>query len=237
MRASALAPNGCCGRPLISQGLLDEARARAAANTDRLYPLAAARRALRLLRAELPVGGARGRAVAAARRRAAPGAARRRRVRAVRGIRSKQQWQDGRRRCRSGRGPATDRAPRPLPPEVDGAAARRRRRCCRASPAPRSSISTPAAAAWPDRSATPREHFDVSRADRRAAAAAGGARARRATRCSSRAASRAGTRSQTSPRPGRCTPRSCFDRFSRRPHESRRPLRRRPRRSPSSSAA
>jgi FAD/FMN-containing dehydrogenase/Fe-S oxidoreductase len=40
--ASALAPNVCCGRPLISQGLLEEARARAAANTARLYPLAAA---------------------------------------------------------------------------------------------------------------------------------------------------------------------------------------------------
>ena len=36
-----LAPNGCCGRPLISQGLLDEARRRAATNTERLFPLAA----------------------------------------------------------------------------------------------------------------------------------------------------------------------------------------------------
>lgn len=35
-----LAPNVCCGRPLISQGLLDEARQRAAENVDRLYPLA-----------------------------------------------------------------------------------------------------------------------------------------------------------------------------------------------------
>lgn len=34
-----LAPNVCCGRPLISQGLLDEARERAAENTTRLYPL------------------------------------------------------------------------------------------------------------------------------------------------------------------------------------------------------
>jgi FAD/FMN-containing dehydrogenase/Fe-S oxidoreductase len=37
---AALAPNGCCGRPLISQGLLDEARARAASNVDALFPLA-----------------------------------------------------------------------------------------------------------------------------------------------------------------------------------------------------
>ena len=36
----ALAPNQCCGRPLISQGLLSEARAQAAANAELLYPLA-----------------------------------------------------------------------------------------------------------------------------------------------------------------------------------------------------
>jgi len=36
------APNGCCGRPLISQGLLDQAGACAAANTERLHPLVAA---------------------------------------------------------------------------------------------------------------------------------------------------------------------------------------------------
>ena len=36
----ALAPNVCCGRPLISQGLLDEARRRAADNAARLVPLA-----------------------------------------------------------------------------------------------------------------------------------------------------------------------------------------------------
>jgi FAD/FMN-containing dehydrogenase/Fe-S oxidoreductase len=36
----ALAPNGCCGRPLISQGLLDDARTRARMNTDALYPIA-----------------------------------------------------------------------------------------------------------------------------------------------------------------------------------------------------
>ncbi len=36
----SLAPNGCCGRPLISQGLLAEARERAAVNAELLYPLA-----------------------------------------------------------------------------------------------------------------------------------------------------------------------------------------------------
>ncbi|MES1254206.1 MAG: FAD-linked oxidase C-terminal domain-containing protein, partial [Acidobacteriota bacterium] len=37
-----LAPNRCCGRPFISQGLLDEARRAAAANTEALHPLAVA---------------------------------------------------------------------------------------------------------------------------------------------------------------------------------------------------
>ena len=36
----ALAPNGCCGRPLISQGLLAEARDRAAFNAERLFEAA-----------------------------------------------------------------------------------------------------------------------------------------------------------------------------------------------------
>ena len=38
---AGLAPNVCCGRPLISQGLLSEARRQAAANTHALYDLAA----------------------------------------------------------------------------------------------------------------------------------------------------------------------------------------------------
>jgi FAD/FMN-containing dehydrogenase/Fe-S oxidoreductase len=37
---ATLAPGGCCGRPLISQGLLDAARAYAARNTRVLYPIA-----------------------------------------------------------------------------------------------------------------------------------------------------------------------------------------------------
>lgn len=39
---TALAPNSCCGRPLISKGLLAEARKAAEQNTRRLAPLAAA---------------------------------------------------------------------------------------------------------------------------------------------------------------------------------------------------
>ena len=45
-RGASLAPNVCCGRPLISQGLLNEARERARENADRLYPLANEGRAL-----------------------------------------------------------------------------------------------------------------------------------------------------------------------------------------------
>jgi FAD/FMN-containing dehydrogenase/Fe-S oxidoreductase len=42
----ALGPNTCCGRPLISQGLLSAARRNAEINSDRLYPFAANGRAL-----------------------------------------------------------------------------------------------------------------------------------------------------------------------------------------------
>ncbi len=44
--AADLAPNACCGRPLISQGLLAEARRQASINTDRLYPLAESGKAI-----------------------------------------------------------------------------------------------------------------------------------------------------------------------------------------------
>jgi Fe-S oxidoreductase len=47
--AAALTPNVCCGRPLISQGLLDEARRAAHENTDRLFPLVQAGRPLLFL--------------------------------------------------------------------------------------------------------------------------------------------------------------------------------------------
>jgi FAD/FMN-containing dehydrogenase/Fe-S oxidoreductase len=43
---AALARNGCCGRPQISKGLLDDARMLAKANADRLYDDAAAGRSL-----------------------------------------------------------------------------------------------------------------------------------------------------------------------------------------------
>ena len=44
-----LGPAVCCGRPLISQGLLDEARARAAAAVEQLQPLAASGKPIILL--------------------------------------------------------------------------------------------------------------------------------------------------------------------------------------------
>ncbi len=43
---TALAPNVCCGRPLISQGLLSEARRQAAANVHALFEAADAGRAI-----------------------------------------------------------------------------------------------------------------------------------------------------------------------------------------------
>ncbi|HQZ38154.1 MAG TPA: FAD-linked oxidase C-terminal domain-containing protein [Vicinamibacterales bacterium] len=43
---ASLAPHVCCGRPLISQGLLDEARALAGRNVAALYPRAAAGEAI-----------------------------------------------------------------------------------------------------------------------------------------------------------------------------------------------
>ncbi len=61
----SLAPNGCCGRPLISQGLLAEARAAAAVQHRYAVSAGDIRRAVRVLRAELPVGHARRRSVAA----------------------------------------------------------------------------------------------------------------------------------------------------------------------------
>ena len=81
-------PPGCCGRPLISQGLLAEARKRAGQMVDALYPDRRTRREDSVLRAELSLGGQGRRAVAAARRAASGRRARRRRsLPAVRRIR------------------------------------------------------------------------------------------------------------------------------------------------------
>jgi hypothetical protein len=67
--STSLAPNVCCGRPLISQGLLDEARERARANANRLLRSGGRGRAACVPRAELPVRRSRRRAGPAPRRR------------------------------------------------------------------------------------------------------------------------------------------------------------------------
>ncbi len=117
--APRLVPHGCCGRPLISQGLLDEARAAAQALTDASPRRGSARRSDRLSRAELPLRGARGRARPVARRSAAAGTGGRRRLRAVRGLR-----RGGMARGPDQPGAATGAvnrpAARPLPSESDG---------------------------------------------------------------------------------------------------------------------
>ena len=112
LRAAADLARACSTRP---------ARWRRA-NTDALYPLAAAGSTIRVFRAELPVGGAGGRAVAACAatlQRKARGVAER--VGAVRGAASNSS-------ARTItvvspiRGPPEHPAPRPLPSEVDGTA-------------------------------------------------------------------------------------------------------------------
>ena len=151
----ALAPHGCCGRPLISQGLLDEARDAGRAQRRRAASDRATRgepivffepSCLSAVREDAPAllrGDAqRKRASAspsacvlfeeflerdcAGRTRCARPASRARRRSCCTATVTRRRW----------------------------ACCRRRRRCWRAFPARRSSISTPAAAAWPARSAT-----------------------------------------------------------------------------------
>ena len=151
--ASALAPNGCCGRPLISQGLLAEARALRGAEHRRCCirspsadgrSCSSSRAACRpcakmrptLLRGESP-----------ARRRqrvARPAVLFEELARAA---------AHGRTARRLRPGPATILLHGHCHQKAMGCS-RRQRRCCRAFPARRSSTSMPAAAAWPDRSAT-----------------------------------------------------------------------------------
>ena len=156
---AGLARHGCCGRPQISKGLLGEARTLAARNADALLSARRGRPEDRVLRAELPVGRARGCAVAAAR-----------------GGPEEGRGASRRRACcsRSSARRVIGNLPlKPGPPKSCCTAtairsrwgcSRRPGRCSRASPAPPSSISTPAAAAWRDRSAMRPRHFDVSRA-------------------------------------------------------------------------
>ena len=192
-RTSASRRTCCCGRPLISQGLLDEARAAGRATTSSaLLSARRGRAADRLLRAELPVGRPRGRAGAAARRaqrRAQTVAAAQRAVRGVR--RAAAARPRARSRCA---GPAAVLLHGHCHQKSMGLLAPAQGAAARAFRARRSSISTPAAAAWRIVRLRAR-HYDVSRAIGERQAAAGRARAGRRDRCSSRAAPRAATRS------------------------------------------
>ena len=130
---------GCCGRASISKGLLDDARAKAEALTARLLetegPITGCEPScLMTLREEhVQLLGDRGR-----RGPHAPGggAAARRRPAAAQ------------------RHAAADPVPRPLPPEGAGGHRVARSSCCGGFRTPRSSSSTPAAAAWPGPSAS-----------------------------------------------------------------------------------
>ena len=144
----------CCGRPLISQGLLDERAAPGRVEHGAAVSARRARAAARVLRAQLPLGDSRRRAGAAARRRSSGrrGASP---TRAMLFEEFLEQRMPGRARAARPRGRVRRRSC------CTGTVIRRRwacwrrpRRCSRGSPARRSSISTPAAAAWPDRSAT-----------------------------------------------------------------------------------
>ena len=104
----------------------------------------------------------------------------------------------GAHRCRFEAGPVANPAARPLPSEVDGPAGAGEWRCCRAFPA----RSRRSRRRLLRHGRVLRIHARALRrvtGDRRAAAAAGGARASTPTACSSRAASRAVTRSRTLP--------------------------------------
>ena len=123
-----LAPHGCCGRPLISQGLLDEARAAAQANADALFD--AASRGERIVFLEP--------SCLSAVREDAPALLRGEAQRKARVVGDacvlfedyvEQEWQAGPHRAGPA-GRAVDRAAaRPLSSEGDGAAAVRRARC------------------------------------------------------------------------------------------------------------
>ena len=151
-----LAPHVCCGRPLISQGLLDEARA--LARQER-------RRAVRRRRRAASRSSFSSRAACprCARTRRRCFAARRSAGRSVVADACvlfeeylEREWQAGRVPLKLTAGPVDRAAARPLSSEVDGTAGAGARAARRASRRARSSTSTPAAAAWPARSATRR---------------------------------------------------------------------------------
>ena len=203
------------------------ASARRPTTPTRCYPLAAAGARVRVLRAELPVGGARGvpsllRGDAATRARDVAGAS-----------------------CCS-RSSSSSSSSRRIGAD---ASRRARRRCCSTATAIRRpwGCCAPAKALLVADSGSDgrrsrrrllrhggsfgyaREHYDVSRAigERRLLPAARAPRRRSRARRQRRLVPSSGRRLHR--RPGRCIRPSCFARLSREPHESRRPLGRRAR--------
>ena len=121
-RRRASRRNGCCGRPQISKGLLDDARAAGRARTPTpLYDAAAAGRPSSSASRAACRPCARMRRRCCAARRASRRRVVARRQRAVRGVPRAELAPGG--ACRSRAGPAHRPAARPLPPEVDGPAA------------------------------------------------------------------------------------------------------------------
>ena len=201
-----LAPLACCGRPLISQGLLAAARRQAESSVERLYPLA--ERGLPIVFFEPSCLSAIREDVPSLLRgeRAAPRPARGRSRGALRRVPG-ERMPGGTRAARSGPGAVADCSCTGTVIRRPWAAWRRQRRCSAGYPAQRWSISMPAAAAWPDPSAM---RANTSRC--RVPSESGGCcRPRGASvmvRSWSLAGPRAGIRSPTSPASGRCIRRS-----------------------------
>ena len=182
--ASTLAPNACCGRPLISQGLLAEAERHAAVNTDRLYPLADAGTplvffepsCLSAIREDAPS--------LLGRRRAAPRARRRRALGALRGVRSRAECAAGRAQLSPRSRAGADRCCTAIVIRRRWARSRRRRRCSRRIPGATVVDLDAGCCGMAGSFGYMRDHFEVSRAigERRLLPAARDARRRRRAR-------------------------------------------------------
>ncbi len=116
----AMAPNRCCGRPLISKGLLRQAREQSRTKFEVVVRGRVERKEDRFLRAKLSFRGSRGRAVPSQRRGPAQGASRCRCLCALRRIRQRPPDPAEARA-------AEDPAARPLSSEIDGPFAGRER--------------------------------------------------------------------------------------------------------------
>ena len=102
-----LVPHGCCGRPLISQGLLDEARAAAQANADALHDAAARGERIVFLEPSCLSAVREDAPDAVARRSAAPGTGGRRTRACCSRTTSSEEWREGRINLALRPGPST----------------------------------------------------------------------------------------------------------------------------------